>query len=110
MVLAKADMSISDQYAGLADPSLQPLHRRIRDSFDRTVEIVLRLKGATTLLDHDPVLQRAIRLRNPYLDPVSLLQIDLLRRWRKNGRTDDVLLETLLLTVNGVAQGLQNTG
>jgi len=110
MVLAKADMSIADQYASLADAPLLPLHGRIRGSFERTVELVLRLKGATSLLDHDRVLQRAIRLRNPYVDPMSLLQVDLLRRWRAGGRQDDRLLDNLLLTVNGVAQGLQNTG
>lgn len=110
MVLAKADMSIADQYASLADTSLQPVHHRIRDSFERTVELVLRFKGATALLEQDPVLQRAIRLRNPYVDPMSLLQVDLLRRWRAGGREDDRLFNNLLLTVNGIAHGLQNTG
>jgi phosphoenolpyruvate carboxylase len=110
MVLAKADMSIADQYASLAEASLRPFQDQIRGSFERTVELVLHLKQATTLLDHDRVLQRAIRLRNPYLDPMSLLQVDLLRRWRAGGRKDGALFDNLLLTVNGVAQGLQNTG
>jgi len=55
-------------------------------------------------------LQRAIMLRNPYVDPMSLMQIDLLGRWRKSNYVDDDLFEALLASVNGIAQGLQNTG
>ncbi len=60
----------------------------------------------------DPLntLKRAILLRNPYVDPMSLLQVDLLARWRATDRTDDTLLQALLVSVNGIAQGLQNTG
>jgi phosphoenolpyruvate carboxylase len=74
------------------------------------VALVLRLKGTTALLDEDPVVQRAIRLRNPYVDPMSLLQVDLLARWRAAGRAEDELFSALLATVRGIAQGLQNTG
>ncbi|MET0936838.1 MAG: phosphoenolpyruvate carboxylase, partial [Luteibacter sp.] len=52
----------------------------------------------------------SIRLRNPYVDPMSLLQVDLLRRWRATGGEDDALLNALVACVNGVSQGLQNTG
>jgi phosphoenolpyruvate carboxylase len=62
------------------------------------------------LLESDITLQRAIMLRNPYVDPMSLMQIDLLARWRKSGYEDAKLFEALLATVNGIAQGLQNTG
>ena len=85
-------------------------HDDIRSRFETTVDLVLRLKGAGSLLDHDPVLRRALRLRNPYVDPMSLIQVDLLRRWRDAGSPDGELLDTLLLTVNGIAHGLQNTG
>jgi phosphoenolpyruvate carboxylase len=71
---------------------------------------VLRLKGTTALLDQDPALQRSIALRNPYVDPMSLLQVDLLRRWRAGDRRDQAVYRALLATVNGIAQGLQNTG
>ncbi|MGD8689693.1 MAG: phosphoenolpyruvate carboxylase, partial [Gammaproteobacteria bacterium] len=71
---------------------------------------VFRLKGTEALLDDDPTLQRAIRLRNPYVDPMSLLQVQLLTRWRERGREDEELLRALLATVNGIADGLQNTG
>jgi phosphoenolpyruvate carboxylase len=110
MVLAKADIGIAGRYARLAgalEPVFFPV---IKAEFDRTVALVLRLKGTTALLDEDPVVQRAIRLRNPYVDPMSLLQVDLLARWRAAGRADDELFGALLATVRGIAQGLQNTG
>ncbi len=110
MVLAKADFGIAARYARLAgtlEPVFFPV---IAAEFDRTVALVLRLKGTTALLDEDPVVQRAIRLRNPYVDPMSLLQVDLLARWRAAGRADDELFGALLATVRGIAQGLQNTG
>ena len=110
MVLAKADMGIAVRYARLAGP-LEPIYfPRIRAEFARTVAWVLRLKGTAALLDDDPALQRSIRLRNPYVDPMSLLQVELLTRWRAAGRPDDDLFEALLAAVRGIAQGLQNTG
>ncbi|UCC13286.1 MAG: phosphoenolpyruvate carboxylase [Gammaproteobacteria bacterium] len=110
MVLAKADMSIAARYASLADDGLHSFHELISARFERTVELVLELKGNASLLEDDPVLQRAVRLRNPYVDPMSLVQIDLLGRWRAAGSRDDELFQKLLLTVNGIAHGLQNTG
>lgn len=110
MVLAKADMPIAAHYARLAPPGAQEFFPRIREEFERTVDLVLRLKGSTALLEDDPVLQRSIRLRNPYVDPMSLLQVDLLSRWRASGRTDPGLFQALLASVNGIANGLQNTG
>jgi phosphoenolpyruvate carboxylase len=62
------------------------------------------------LLESDPRLALSIRLRNPYVDPMNLLQIDLLARWRAGGSTDETLLRALVTAVNGVAEGLQNTG
>ncbi|NNG15296.1 MAG: phosphoenolpyruvate carboxylase [Gemmatimonadales bacterium] len=110
MVLAKADMAIAAHYAQLAPKDSRDFFPRIRKEFDRTVDLILRLKRSSALLDDDPVLQRSIRLRNPYVDPMSLLQIDLLARWRASGRTDPELFRALLASVNGIANGLQNTG
>jgi len=110
MVLATADMGIAARYARLAG-SLEPVFfPTIRAEFERTVSCVLRLKETAALLDADPMLQRSIRLRNPYVDPMSLLQVELLPRWRAAGRGDDDLFGALLATVRGIAQGLQNTG
>lgn len=110
MVLAKADLRIASRYAALAPPEARPLFEELATEFRRTREAVLRLKDNAELLDDDPVLQRTIRLRNPYVDPMSLLQVDLLGRWRASDCSDEALFDALLASVNGIAQGLQNTG
>jgi phosphoenolpyruvate carboxylase len=110
MVLATADLAIAARYAGLAGTLGARYFPLIRAEFDRTVAHVLALKRETALLDSDPVLQRSIRLRNPYVDPMSLLQIDLLERWRAEGRPDNEVFRALLASVRGIAQGLQSTG
>ena len=71
---------------------------------------MLRVQDETSLLDHEPLLQEIIRLRNPYVDPMSLIQVDLLRRWRAGGRKDEALERALFKTVRGIARGLRNTG
>ncbi|MEA5445162.1 phosphoenolpyruvate carboxylase [Gammaproteobacteria bacterium AB-CW1] len=110
MVLAKSDMDIAARYMVLVDPARHGLFDRIREEHKATIEGLLSVKGRDELLEDDPVLARAIRLRNPYVDPMSILQVDLLRRWREGGREDDALLHALIASVNGIAQGLQNTG
>ena len=110
MVLAKTDLPIAARYAALAGPALAHHFEAIRAEYERTVEWVLRLRGHRQLLDGDPTLQRSIRLRNPYVDPMSLIQVELLQRWREQGRPEGELLDALFATVNGIAQGLQNTG
>jgi len=109
MALAKSDMDIARRYFSLADD-----HHEIADAIiqehDRTRRLILAIKEYTDLLDDDPGLQRAIRLRNPYVDPMSLLQVELLRAWRESGCEEDDCLAALIATVNGIAQGLQNTG
>ena len=98
------------RYARLAGALGDHYFPLIRAEFDRTVANVLALKQEKALLDSDPALQRSILLRNPYVDPMSLLQIDLLERWRAEGRPDDDVFRALLATVRGIAQGLQSTG
>ncbi|HEV8381043.1 MAG TPA: phosphoenolpyruvate carboxylase [Gemmatimonadales bacterium] len=110
MVLATADMAIAARYASLAGDAGKHYFPLIRAEFDRTVANVLALKQERELLDSDPALQRSILLRNPYVDPMSLLQIDLLERWRAAGRPDDDVFRALLASVRGIAQGLQSTG
>ena len=110
MVLATADLTIAARYAGLATPLGDRYFPLIRAEFDRTVANVLALKHEHALLDSDPALQRSILLRNPYVDPMSLLQIDLLERWRAEGRPDNEVFRALLASVRGIAQGLQSTG
>ncbi|MDQ7994667.1 MAG: phosphoenolpyruvate carboxylase [Luteibacter sp.] len=110
MVLAKADIDIAEAFSQLAGPLHERFFPMIRAEFERTVAWVLKLKGASELLAGDPRLATSIRLRNPYVDPMSLLQVDLLRRWRATEGKDDALLNALVACVNGVSQGLQNTG
>ena len=110
LTLAKADIEVSAWYAELAGPDHVRHFQQIRDEFALTCEHVLRLRGETRLLDQEQTMQRAIQLRNPYTDPLHLMQIDLLKRWRSGGRNDGALFEALLGSVNGISQGLQATG
>jgi phosphoenolpyruvate carboxylase len=110
MVLAKADIDIAEAFSTLAGPLHERFFPKIREEFERTVQWVLKLKDANELLQREPRLANSIRLRNPYVDPMSLLQVDLLKRWRATGGKDDALLNALVACVNGVSQGLQNTG
>jgi len=110
MVLAKADLEIGARYAELAGEVGRQVFPRIAGEFERTRGLILRLEGTGHLLEREPVLRRSIRLRNPYVDPMSLLQVDLLRRWRAGGRQDADLERVLKSTVRGIARGMQNTG
>jgi phosphoenolpyruvate carboxylase len=110
MVLAKADLGIASMYMPLAPQDSRGVFDEIRAEFDRTVSAMLEIRQTSNLLDAEPTLQRSIRLRNPYVDPMNILQVDLLARWRAEGRPEGPLFRALLATVNGIARGLQNTG
>ena len=110
MVLAKADMGIAERYAGLAGEAGEKLFPGILAEYCRTRELICALRGIREPLEREPVLRRSIRLRNPYVDPISILQVDLLRRWRAGDRKDHELEEALKVTVRGIARGMQNTG
>ena len=109
-MLARADLDIASHYDALAAQPLRRFFAVARDEFDLAREQVLTIKGCTQLLDSEPTLQRSIALRNPYVDPMNLMQVDLLRRWRASGREDRELLEALLASISGIALGLQSTG
>ena len=110
MVLAKCDMGIFEEYSKLAGELHKELFPRIRDEFRRTRDAILQLRGEEDLLQKDRRLCHSIRLRNPYVDPISLLQVDLLRRWREAGGEEDDLFHALVTTINGISAGVQNTG
>ena len=109
--LAKADLSIARLYAGLVGDVVlrEQVFSLLFEEFERTKAVVLRLTGQTALLEKNPVLARSIRLRNPYVDPLSLIQVELLRRKRR-GEDNDNLNYALAATINGIAAGLRNTG
>jgi phosphoenolpyruvate carboxylase len=110
MVLAKCDLDIAERFSQLSGPLHVHFFPRIREEFELSRRWLLRLRGAGTLLEREPRLAASIRRRNPYVDPISFLQLDLLQRWRACGGQDEGLLHALIATVNGVSQGLQNTG
>ena len=110
MVLAKADLGIAEHYSELSGDLHSQFFPLIEKEHELTQSLILEYSEHESLLEGDSTLQRAIMLRNPYVDPMSLMQIDLLARWRATDRSDDALFAALLASINGIAQGLQNTG
>jgi phosphoenolpyruvate carboxylase len=109
--LAKADLGIARLYSELAPDAgmRERVFSMIDTEFHRTLNAVLLVTGQTELLQANPVLARSIRLRNPYVDPMSLIQVDLLRRKRAGEDTPEVN-RAIAGTINGIAAGLRNTG
>jgi phosphoenolpyruvate carboxylase len=110
MLMAKSDLAIFERYSRLAGPLHDTFYADIAAEFERTADAILSLRGRSRLLQDDYRLRLSIRLRNPYVDPISLLQVELLRRWRDRNREDEALFAALVSTVNGIAAGIQNTG
>jgi phosphoenolpyruvate carboxylase len=109
--MAKADLDIARLYAGLVKNSelRESVFNFMREEFLRTRRMLLRVTGQRTLMGSNRVLSRSIRLRNPYVDPISLIQVELLRRKRDSGESPE-LNYSLGSTINGIAAGLHNTG
>lgn len=115
MALAKADLIIAKEYSLMTkdDQARERIFGLIQEEFKLTKELVLKITGQQDILDNQPVLQESIRLRNPYVDPLSYLQVQLLnelRELREQEQDDPDLLREVLLTINGIAAGLRNTG
>jgi phosphoenolpyruvate carboxylase len=109
MTLTKTDLEVASRYVRqLVDPEHHHLFDRIQEEHERTITEIQRLTG-TGILDRLPILQRTLAVRDYYLDPLNLLQVALLER-RRGGESDDDLERALLLTVNGIAAGMRNTG
>ena len=111
MTLAKTDLTIAQRYVDeLVDPSLHKIFDQIKSEFDLTVKELLLMTNKTEILGNQPILARTLQIRDTYLAPLQLLQISLLKRVRNQKKVDPLLARALLLTINGVAAGLRNTG
>jgi phosphoenolpyruvate carboxylase len=111
MTLAKTDLTIAQRYVTeLVDPSLHKIFDQIKSEFDLTVKELLLMTNKTEILGNQPILARTLQIRDTYLAPLQLLQISLLKRARSQKDVDPLLARALLLTINGVAAGLRNTG
>ncbi len=115
MALAKADAGIAAHYdRHLVPADQQDLGAVLRANLQRAIDVVLEITGHRQLLENNAVLRRSIDVRNPYVDPINLLQVELLRRLRASTQAhadDEVWLRrALLVTINGIAAGMRNTG
>ncbi len=111
MVLAKSDMGIAERYAALIDDAglRRRIFGRVRGEWQETHDRLLSITGQSRLLEHKPMLEASIRLRLPYIEPLNILQIELLKRHRA-GETDPRIREGIHLSINAVATALRNSG
>ncbi len=121
MSLAKADMEIAARYASLVTDTVirDRIYGAVAAEYEKSITIICRITGLDAMLDNQPILQKSIRLRNPYVDPLSYLQVELLKRLRalpSGDASEDIkiarrdLRAAVLLSINGVAAGMKNTG
>jgi phosphoenolpyruvate carboxylase len=114
MILSKADMDIARRYSDLVkDKDLRKeIFDLIQSEYDRTVRVICQIVQIKELLEKDPALFRSLKHRNPHIDPLSFIQIELIKRLRMNPNETQkqILEEAILMTINGIAAGLKNTG
>jgi phosphoenolpyruvate carboxylase len=116
LILTKADLPIAKLYSSLVPD--EKIRTRVwgilSDEFQATVETILEVTSQTVLLEREPVLQRSIQLRNPYVDPLNYIQVEMIRRLRTtpnlSAEDTEALRAVIELTINGVSSGLKNTG
>jgi phosphoenolpyruvate carboxylase len=112
MALMKADITTASEYSALvADPKIaERIFTNIVEEYNRTKEIILQITGDEELLDQTPNIKDSVFRRNPYVDPLNFIQVELIKELRKTDEPDDELLTQVLLTISGIAAGLRNTG
>jgi phosphoenolpyruvate carboxylase len=114
MVLTKTDMVICEEYLSLNQSSkAKEIFRMIKEEYERSVKYILMITGEKALLDHNKQLQGSLQLRNPYIDPISFIQVHLIKQYRNKNISEkkkEELLNVLRASVNGIAAGVRNTG
>ncbi|MBC8080535.1 MAG: phosphoenolpyruvate carboxylase, partial [Gorillibacterium sp.] len=115
MALAKADLTIAKEYGRMVTDGqmAERIYQLIQEEYQLTSALILQITGQKEILDNVPILQESIRLRNPYVDPLSYFQVELLKELRSIREADGddaMLLREVLLTINGISAGLRNTG
>lgn len=113
MVLFKTDMIIGKEYTSLNNSTeVKKVFNMIKEEYDKSVKAILTITEGKALLDHNKSLQRTLALRNPYIDPISFIQINLIKKYReiKNPKQKNEMLNLLRSSVNGIAAGIRNTG
>jgi phosphoenolpyruvate carboxylase len=116
MSLVKADMDIARMYTNLATDQSRALeiYQTILDEYELTKLAILEVTRRPGLMESEPLIQRSVELRNPYIDPLNYIQVEMLRRIRRQadseGQQAESLRQVIVLTINGIAAGLRNTG
>lgn len=116
MSLLKADLDIAGLYLKLApdQETAEMIFAMIRQEYQRTCQAVLEITGHEHLMDGEATLQRSLVLRNPYIDPLNYVQVEMMRRLRAlpdaQSKEAEALREVIVMTINGIASGLRNTG
>lgn len=112
MALMKADITTAKEYLTLVEDQAiaERIFTNILEEFERTKTILLKITGDTELLDHTPNIQESVHRRNPYVDPLNFLQVELIKELRSQDEPNEELLTQVLLTISGISAGLRNTG
>ncbi|WP_163528773.1 phosphoenolpyruvate carboxylase [Halobacillus ihumii] len=112
MALTKADIHTAQEYTTLVkDQDLgERIFQNIVEEYERTKQVLLKITGNEELLDQQPTIQESVKLRNPYVDPMNFLQVELIKDLREYGDDNEETLTEVLLTISGIAAGLRNTG
>jgi phosphoenolpyruvate carboxylase len=112
MALMKADITTAKEYLSLVEDQgiATRIFSNIREEYEKTKEILLKITGDKELLDHTPNIKDSVYLRNPYVDPLNFLQVELIKQLRQQEVPDEELLNEVLLTISGISAGLRNTG
>ncbi|WP_322972532.1 phosphoenolpyruvate carboxylase [Pseudalkalibacillus salsuginis] len=112
MALTKADIHTAEEYTTLVGDQVigKRIFENIVDEYNKTKQVLLQITGDNELLDQQPTIQESVKLRNPYVDPLNFLQVELIKELRENKTEDADTLTEVLLTISGIAAGLRNTG